>query len=286
MTRKIATNSTTNKIKKDIPKKVCSDCHKSKNIETGFFSAKNKILYPDGKISICKLCLKKAIYNSDGTIDINKFKQILQQMDIPFLYDEYERAINSNADSIGIYFKNLNSLPQNSNLTWKDSVFEKNIKNKINNKEITNKDKQNQENDTLVYSKEWRGTYTKSDLEYLNDYYTELNNDFKIVNKNHKDYARKIAKASLAMDKASDDMLNGVSGSDKRYKDLKDAFDSLCKSAQFSEQTRTNTNSGINGIAQIVDKVESHSWIYEREDFPEDELDHLLNQFKNIEKSI
>ena len=36
----------------------------------------------------------------------------------------------------------------------------------------------------MIYSDEWRGTYTLSDLEYLNEYYKDLNKDFKIVTRN------------------------------------------------------------------------------------------------------
>ena len=37
---------------------------------------------------------------------------------------------------------------------------------------------------------------------------------FKIVTENHRDYAKKIAKASLMMDKAYEDMLKGVTAAD------------------------------------------------------------------------
>lgn len=289
MTRK-STNNTTNKIKKPIEYKVCSgDCHKSKNIETGFYSAKNKILYPDGKISICKLCLKKAIYNGDGTIDINKFKQILQQMDIPFLYDEYERAINNPNDSVGIYFKNLNSLPQNSGLTWKDSIFEKQTNNKINNKEVIQKNKDLQEDDSDAqksYSKEWRGHYTQSDIDYLNEYLSSLKNDFKIVTRNHLDYAKKIAKASLAADKAYEQMVAGASGYDKKYKELQAIFDTLSKSAQFSENTRSANDVGLGGFGVTFDKVEQQKWIPKHTPLEKDDYDKLLESFGTIRKSM
>jgi len=130
------------------------------------------------------------------------------------------------------------------------------------------------------------GTYSYADSDYLNDYLSKLQSDFNIITTNHMDYARKIAKASLATDKAYEAMIQGVSGADKRYKDLQSIFDTLSKSAQFSENTRGANDAGISGISQVVDKIESKQWIYDTEEFPEDELDHLLKQFANIRKSL
>lgn len=137
-----------------------------------------------------------------------------------------------------------------------------------------------------IYSKDWKGYFTQEDIDDLNQYYTDLNTDFKIVTRNHKDYARKIAKASLAMDKAFEDFQNGVTGADKRYKDLKDAFDSLSKSAQFAENTRSQNDVALGCFGKVFDKVENHNWVYEWDSMEKDEYDILLDQFGNIQKSL
>ena len=57
------------------------------------------------------------------------------------------------------------------------------------------------------------GKYTQKDIDYLNKYYAGLERDYKIITENHRDYARKIAKASLQMDKAFDydkDLMDGI----------------------------------------------------------------------------
>ena len=41
------------------------------------------------------------------------------------------------------------------------------------------------------------------------------------------------------MDKAFDEMINGTEGADARYKNAREAFDTLSKSAKFSESTRS-----------------------------------------------
>ena len=70
------------------------------------------------------------------------------------------------------------------------------------------------------------------------------------MTENHRDYARKIAKASLQMDKTFDDMMNGVDGADKRYENATKAFDTLSKSAKFSESTRSVNDVGASSFSK------------------------------------
>lgn len=48
----------------------------------------------------------------------------------------------------------------------------------------------------LVYSEEWNGYYTRRHIKYLDDYYADLEREFDLSDRNIKDYARKVAKAS------------------------------------------------------------------------------------------
>ena len=49
--------------------------------------------------------------------------------------------------------------------------------------------------DELIYDDKWMGKYSQKDIDYLNNYYAGLERDYKIITENHRDYARKIAKA-------------------------------------------------------------------------------------------
>lgn len=269
------------------PKKdyiTCLECPSDKNYKhkRNFYalnpsSKKHRKWENIGKVPICIHCLrKKCFYENGKTVNMQGLLEALEWLDIPFKKSVYLDIMRTGDFDLGNYKSRMN-------LGYRKETFENSDMKEFN--DIKEEMKSNNNNE-MIFSKEWRGTYSPFDLEYLNDYYRDLNDDFKIYTKNHKDYARKIAKASLAMDKAYEDMLNGVSGADKKYKDLKDTFDQLSKSAQFSENTRTGIDAGISGISQIVDKIENKEWIYELEDFKKDALDHLYDQFKNIEKSI
>lgn len=255
--------------------------HKGKNpiSSTNFYSS-NSPMAVNGKAPFCKKCIKEMI-NYD---DISTIYSVLQALDVPFLFDYYDKCILSEKDTFGDYLRMANSLTQFKELTWKDSMFDSSVsKNKIDNKDIK---KGEEKKDEIKYNEEWRGSYTKSDLKYLEDYYKDLDTDFKIVTRNHKDYARKIAKASLAMDRAYDDMINGVQGSDTRYKNLKDTFDQLSKSAQFAEDKRGANEVGLGAFGVVFDKVEKHNWIPSHVPLEKDDFDKILDSFSTIEKSL
>jgi hypothetical protein len=256
------------------PKKYCPKCERERPINK-FYKSTNSV-FPDGICSICSDCFAKDI----RVENLESVKDGLMQLNLPFLAERWFSTYENKGDgAFRDYVRQVNSLPQYSGLTWKDSIFENGTFDiYLNNNK--------QEDNKTTFNAEWRGNYSKSDLDYLESYYKELNNDFKIITMNHKDYARKIAKASLAMDRAYEDMLNGVNGSDKRYKDLKDTFDSLSKSAQFSENTRGINDVSLGCFGVIFDKVEKRIFIPEHQPMDKDIYDKLLDQFSNINKSL
>lgn len=138
----------------------------------------------------------------------------------------------------------------------------------------------------LIYSEKWRGKYTESDIKSLDAYYEGLERDYKIITENHRDYARKIAKASLQMDKAFDEMMSGIEGADKKYENATKIFDTLSKSAKFSESTRSVNDVGISSFSKVASMVEAHNWIPEHKPLKKDTIDELIDYLSTITKSI
>lgn len=138
----------------------------------------------------------------------------------------------------------------------------------------------------LKYSDRWMGNYTESDIKKLDHYYDSLESDYNIVTENHRDYARKIAKASLQMDKTFDDMMNGVDGADKRYENATKAFDMLSKSAKFSESTRSVNDVGASSFSKVAAMVEAHNWISEHKPLKKDVIDEMIDYLSTITKSV
>lgn len=244
---------------------TCQSCKKS-YAKTRFYNT-NSTLLP--KYPICKQCLQNEVKPGN----IQSLYRVLKDMDIGFIKSLWDNACEQYGDAaFQNYLRMMNSLPQYRGTKWGNSKFN------------DTGDNAGYNGDGLIHSPEWMGNYTQDDLDYLEDYLTALKKDFKIVTKNHLDYAKKIAKASLAMDRAYEDMLNG--GSDSKYKMMKEIFDSLSKSAQFAESGRGLNDVSLGCFGVVFDKVEKRMYVPEHVPEDKDMYDKLLDQFANINKSL
>jgi len=261
----------------DNKKITCAGCNLIKS-KVDFYVSYNPI-HHTGRVPYCKKCTKQMI-SDKGNVILEKVKNTLQLIDKPFIYDIWKTSIDESGDTFGNYIKNI-AMHQFRDFSWKDSIFEPQGDSKLN-YELSDMASSNE----VTYSEKWMGNYTKSELDYLEKYMTGLNNDFKINTENHKDYAKKIAKASLYMDKCFEDMMVGVQGADKRYKDAKEVFDGLSKSAQFAESGRGQNDVSLGCFGKVFEKVEAKSWVFEHIPLDEDGIDKIINQFSNINKSL
>ena len=277
----MATNKNITKIKRN--EITCSKCGLIKSaIISNFFKTDNP-LYGE-YFPTCKNCIYE-LFNAhiqSGSDIRGAVIKICELLDRPYIeevfFSTYEKE-KDNKKILGLYFKNssMQQWKKQGILRFNNSIFDRNS---LQGTQTVFEDQ------TRIYSEEWNGRYTQTDINYLNKYLTGLHNDFKINTTSYKDYAKKICCASLAVNKAYQEMLDGTTGADKKYKDLQATFDTLSKSAQFSENSRSSMSAGINSICQVVDKIESKSWIYEPDEYEKDDIEHLLDQFNNIHKSL
>lgn len=296
--------------------KICPICRKTKNIKKDFYKTSSP-MFEDGCVPICISCVKNSVLNEDGTIDKMKLKTMCQRLDRPLYWDDLESAYSQARTEhgylsddevskmgekiVGYYFKNINSLRQTKNKSFADSETDGHVHSNSNTsvnekkrivKKYTNNKKDNIANKTiindepLIYSDKWMGNYSESDIKKLDHYYESLENDYNIVTENHRDYAKKIAKASLQMDKTFDEMMNGIEGADKRYENATKAFDTLSKSAKFSESTRSVNDVGASSFSKVAAMVESHNWIPEHKPLKKDTIDEMIDYLSTITKSI
>lgn len=83
-------------------------CQKAQGVleSKDFYSTTNEEIFHNGKLPICKHCLKKFVYE-DKKINLDKFKNILQIYDIPFYEKEWNVSVNGKKETIGSYMKNV-----------------------------------------------------------------------------------------------------------------------------------------------------------------------------------
>ncbi|OME55395.1 hypothetical protein BSK59_13025 [Paenibacillus odorifer] len=115
--------STPKAVTNTVKKKKCNHCGSEKRLPDGFYASDNPIdAY--GRVSMCKDCCAKNIDYSD----INTVKNVLNQLNKPFLFhlwesssEEVQRPNAVNTDIFGCYMKNLSLKHRGKGLTWKDS---------------------------------------------------------------------------------------------------------------------------------------------------------------------
>ena len=286
----MATQKPKTKVKIKRNEITCTKCGliKTSNI-SNYFKTENPLyneFFPTCKDCIYEeynLMLTKGSNMREATI------KICEMLDRPFINDVFFSTYDNQKDSkkfLGLFLKNssMQQWKKQGLLRYKDSIFET-ITSNINNNSEELSDLYNNKEDKK-YSKQWVGDYTKSDIEYLDNYLRGLHTDFKIVTENHKDYAKKIAKASLHMDRCFQDMLLNIPQSDKRYKDARETFDTLSKSAQFSEQTRGQNDVSLGCFGVLFERVEQKKWIPLHVPLEKDDYDKMIEYFSTINKSI
>ena len=90
-------------IKKEVKKKVCPICGKSKSISTGFYKSASPLYQDDKCVAICISCVKEGIINQDdGTINKTKMKTMLQRLDKPLYWDDLDSSYNQYKKEHGI----------------------------------------------------------------------------------------------------------------------------------------------------------------------------------------
>ena len=175
--------------KKDENIYYCVGCGKTH--PKGNFYVSYSPNHANGRLFYCKDFIKGKVYDIDGSLNIEKFKKILRELNVAFLYDVFESALESKQDTIGTYFRIYNSLPQNRGYTWDNSVFatesEDMIKNEdayINENNVNRKmtiDEKNQ------LENKWGLGYSDIELLLFEKKYNMLINNYKIKTAMHKE---------------------------------------------------------------------------------------------------
>lgn len=138
-----------------------------------------------------------------------------------------------------------------------------------------------------VYSEAFNGFFKPDELRYLETYYASLEQDFDLDTENLRDYARKLAKASMMADKAQDDYAAGKCD----FSVVKDAlaqFDMLSKSANFAAcKRKPGDSAGMGSWSELTYKLETSGHPCTRKiQWEQDDVDRTIQEFKYIIEAL
>lgn len=138
-----------------------------------------------------------------------------------------------------------------------------------------------------VYSEVFNGYFKQDEVKYLETYYANLENDFDLDTENLRDYARKLAKASMLADRAQDNYAAGRCDLSV-VKDALSQFDMLSKSANFAAcKRKPGETGGLGSWAELTYKLETSGHPCTRKiEWEKDDVDRTIEEFKYLVEAL
>ena len=263
------------KTKKEVNIIHCSGCDKDRK-ETKFYKSYGSTA--SGILPFCKQCCINKGLDENGNVNLDKFKQLLMQVDRPYIHSLFVANMNKYpkvASAIGFYFKDL-GLVQNRNLRYKDSLFEGNNSNDIEQNinitplaNITNADR-----NRLV--DRWGYGYTDEELYSFEKKYDLLKNNYPQKTAMHTEalltYIRYRVKEEMSTAK-------GDVGEAQKWGGLADKASERAK-INPSQLSKADLTGGLNGFGELARAVEKAVDIIEIlpkfKEKPQDSVDFTL----------
>lgn len=255
---KMAVKNTT-KTKEVKPKKECISCRKLKPYGDYFLSNNEFHKSDENRFPVCKLCVKDQIHYED----IDSIYSLLQQMNRPFLFETWKKseveATKTNKDLFGIFYKN--TILNYKNLTWKNSIFEKEVNSESHpqptNTEIKFENKPFIFNVTEEMVLRWGQNHDVDSYIKLEDFYHKMKLSNKIETHQEETYLKKLAAISLKMDKELE------AGNSQQVKQLGDLFSKFMADSKFRamDKTEADKTGGIRNFSTIFSEVEKDGHI-------------------------
>jgi len=240
-------------------KKTCNACNKARQVNE--FYTSNSIMFSDGRVPVCKKCLKDMIDEHN----IDSVKMTLQRIDKPFIAKVWISAEQNEGDTVGNYFRMINSLQQYKNMNWSNSDFEgeqgadiyKHRFDDIDNiEEIETEDGKVISLDKDIALKFGSG-FTNMEYLQMEKFYADMDSTHDINTPQLRKQLIYLCKLQIKMDRALE---SEESGDFKKYND---AYEAILRSSALAPKDRKNSSeqSGMRSFSAIFEEVEKSGFV-------------------------
>ena len=282
--------------------KLCFHCNQTKPLSN--FYANRDWLENGGKDKWCKQCLAKIrtkdemrryFWENNREWKENVWENALKQAEVQASKNTVYQKSNEERRQIlleSIACPIIPSLMQKTqNYKFEDHTQDVNTNNYDEAKEggkIIELDPKNVKDRNLkVYNEFFNGEFKPAEIEYLENYYQGLEQDFDLSDTSLRDNAKKLAKASLLADKVQNDYMAGRCS----LQDVKDAmaqYDLLMKTGNFAAcKRKPGEKGGLGSWAEISFQLESTGHTMQRKiEWPKDDVDKTIEEFRYIVESL
>lgn len=231
----------------DKPKKACSKCGKDKVIDANFYQSKSNMF--DGRVPICKSCIKSLVDYDDMQSIYNLF----QQMDIMFDIDYWKSSLASKTDTFARYMTMVNSMHQLEGKTWKDSVFERS------NDSVSNECNINKAKEVFEVTEQLKEKWGEG---YSSDQYRLFEKKYNRLIRNYGEKTELHTEGLLTYVRFR--VQEEVATAESRIKDAKEWATLASKAAQdakinVSQLSKSDISGGIDVLSQLFEATESEA---------------------------
>lgn len=257
----------------------CNKIHPKGKFYKSFNSINKNGIYP-----FCKDFIKKEVYMNGKDINLEKFQDLLSQMDAPFIQEIWDSSLNDKNETVGMYFKNINMM-QYRGMGWKHSSFgdDGSI---VKDNNITTKEKYLKEEDYILSDSQitpemllrWGHNYTNLQISYLENFYQDMHITHTIVTPQHEKALILICKLQLKMDNflEADDMVG--------FSKVHGEYQKLLTSSGLRPIDKIGgaEASGIRSFSQIFEEIEKEGFIKpaplkENQDIVDKTIQYIMN---------
>jgi len=269
----------------------CVGCGKVHRPEEFYVSY--HLYHANGRLPFCKKFIKDRVYNRDDSVNIEKLKEFLMQLDLPFFQDIFETALETGSDPVGNYFRVINSLPIYHDKTWKDGwniTIEEEIERILRDEErridITKPSNKLTKKEILRLKEKWGFDYDIEELYLFEKKYMMLKDNYSERTAMHTEalfnYIRYRVKEEMATAK-------GLIKEAKEWGDLanKAAVAAKINPSQLSKADLSDGLSTFSELSQAVEREVDVIRILPRFKYrPNDAIDFNLYCYINYERKL
>ena len=282
--------------------KLCFHCNQTKPLSQ--FYANRDWVENGGKDKWCKQCLAKIrtkdemrryFWENNREWKENVWENAIKQAEIQASKNTVYQKSNEERRQVlleSIACPIIPSLMQKTqNYKFEDHTQDVNSNNydeaKENGKIVEMNPKNVKDKNLKIYNEFFNGEFKPSEIEYLENYYQGLEQDFDLSDTSLRDNAKKLAKASLLADKVQNDYMAGRCS----LQDVKDAmaqYDLLMKTGNFAAcKRKPGDKGGLGSWAEIAFQLESTGHTMQRKiEWPKDDIDKTIEEFRYIVESL
>lgn len=278
--------------------RMCIHCGQTKPL-SNFYA--NRDWHENGsKDAWCKQCIAKIrtkdemrryFWENNRMWKENVWENAMKQGELEAVKSTIYQKSNEDRRKILLESIACNIVPslmkQAQNYKYEEHTKDANVNNYDEAKETGRIVDKPQDKNLKVYNEFFNGDFKPSEIEYLENYYHGLEQDFELSDMSLRDNAKKLAKASLLVDKVQNDYMAARCS----LQDVKDAiaqYDLLMKTGNFAAcKRKPGDKGGMGSWAEICYQLETTGHTMQRKiEWEPDDVDKTIQEFKYIVESL